>query len=85
MMSRASHLGAVRAAEDFAVRFHAVADHAAITVAAFRRERVDGALKTVEDVYSIFALQRDFKRFPVFIPADFAACHDWTPIVACGH
>src|SRR5690606_26750829 len=66
-------LRAVRAAEDAAVRLDAVADDAAAAMGACRRQRVYGALETVEGVR--FALQADLHGLVVFVSADFALGH----------
>jgi hypothetical protein len=63
----------VHAAEDFSVRFDAVADYAAITVWANRRQRVDRALEAVEGV--TLSGHDHFKRFVIFVIANFACRH----------
>jgi hypothetical protein len=74
-----AHLGfarvlrAMRATEEFAVSFHAVTDDLAVTVAAFRRERVNGALETVEHMGCV--VLNDLERLVVVVAADFARGH----------
>jgi hypothetical protein len=63
----------VDTAEDLSIRFHAVPDDAAIAMRTNRRQRVDRALKTVEDVS--FSPHDYFERFVVIVPADFACRH----------
>ena len=59
--------------EDFAFRFDAVADDAAIAMRANRREHVDCALEAVEDV--TFSAHDYFKRFVILVFANFAFRH----------
>ena len=61
------------AAKDLSIGFHAVADHPALAVRANRRERVDCALKAIEDV--TLAGNDYFKRLVIFIFANFASSH----------
>src|SRR4051794_2390003 len=73
----AAHFGAMVAAVHLAAGFDAVADDVAIAVMAFRRQRVDRALETVERV--TFTLRDDLERFFVVVAAYFAACHGSSP------
>ena len=59
--------------ENLSIRFDAVPDDPAIAVAANRRQRVDRAFETVEGV--TLSPHYDFKRFVVFVLADFACRH----------
>ena len=59
--------------EDLSVRFDAVADDTAIAVCANRRQRVDCALKAVEGV--ALSAHDNFKRFVIFVLANFACRH----------
>ena len=59
--------------EDFSVRFDAVADDTAIAVWANRRQRVDCALEAVEGV--ALSAHDNFKRFVIFVLANFAFRH----------
>jgi hypothetical protein len=61
------------AAKDLFIGFHAVADHPAVAVRANRRERVDCALKAIEDV--MLASNNYLKRLVIFIFANFACSH----------
>jgi hypothetical protein len=72
----AGRLSAVSTAVDLAFDLNAVADHMAIAVVALRRQCVNRALKAVKNVLSLLTVDRDFKRFFVFISTNFAACHD---------
>jgi hypothetical protein len=73
----ASHTGlpgAVRAAIEFALRFHAVADDLAVAMLADRRERMDCAFEAVECVG--WPLGEDnLEGLIVLVPADFAPWH----------
>ena len=60
----------MRAAEERAACFEAVADDSASAVAALGRERVDGAFETVEVVRN--AVDENFNRLVVFVAATFA-------------
>jgi hypothetical protein len=51
-----------------------VPDHSATALIATRRERVDRALKAVEDVG--LTLQPYFEALVVVVPADFTFSHD---------
>jgi hypothetical protein len=77
----AAVLGAVGAAVDCAVGLDAMADHAAIAVLAARREGVDRALETVERV--VVTVENDLEGLFVFVSANFAACHDFSPLTRC--
>jgi hypothetical protein len=59
--------------EDFAVRFDAVPDDAAIAVWANRRQRVDRALEAVEGV--TLSAHDYFKRLVILVFANFAFRH----------
>ena len=61
------------AAEDFSIRFNAVADDTAIAVRANRRPRVDCALETVEGV--TLSPKDHFKRLVIIVFANFACRH----------
>ena len=61
------------AAEDLSIGFDAVADNPALAVRANRRERVDCALKAIEDV--MLAGNDYLKRLVIFILANFACSH----------
>jgi hypothetical protein len=61
------------ATEDLSIGFHAVAHHPAVAVWANRRERMDCALEAIEGV--TFAGKDHFKRFVIFIFANFACSH----------
>jgi hypothetical protein len=63
----------VDTAEDFSVRFNAVADDTAIAVWANRRESVDCALETVEGV--TLSAHDHFKRLVIIVLANFACRH----------
>lgn len=63
-------LGAMRAAIHHAARFNAMADNAALAMAAFRGERVNGALEAVEVMGN--SIYEDFERLVVFVAANFA-------------
>src|SRR5699024_5172722 len=65
---------AVRTAVEAPLHLGAVADHGAPTVLADRRQGVDGALETVEDVP--VAGCGDLKTLVVVVAADLAGCHD---------
>ena len=71
--------GAVRAAEVTAIDFHAVADDAALAMAAYRRKRGDRAFKAVEGMSP--ASHRYVEGFVVVVAALFASCH-WSPLVS---
>jgi hypothetical protein len=64
---------AVDTAEDFSVRFDAVADDTAVAVGANRRQCVDRALEAVKGV--TLTAHDDFKRLVVFVLANFACRH----------
>ena len=72
-----THLGAMAAAVDLAIRLDAVSDDATIAVIAFGRERVNRALETVERV--VFTIGDDLEGFVVIIAANFAACYGSSP------
>jgi len=59
--------------EDFSIRFDAVADDTAIAVRANRRQCVDRALETVEDV--TLSANDYFKRLVILVFANFAFSH----------
>jgi hypothetical protein len=61
------------AAENLSVSFNAVPDNPAIAMRANRRQRVDGALETVESV----TLPGDdhFKRLVIFVVANLTCSH----------
>src|SRR6185312_13456053 len=62
---------AIRAAEEIALGFNAVADDFAAAMRAFRRQRVNRAFKTVEIVRS--AVPDDFQRLVVIVSTNFTA------------
>jgi hypothetical protein len=62
--------GAVRAAEECAAGFDAVADDSASAMAALGREHVDGAFEAIEVARD--AVDENFDRFVVFVAAAFA-------------
>jgi hypothetical protein len=64
---------AVDAAEDLSVSFNAMTNDPAIAMRANRRQRVDGALETVESV--TLPGHDHFKRLVVFVLANFACTH----------
>jgi len=64
-------LGAVRAAIEDAICFHAVTNDPAATMGAGRRERMDGTFETVEDMR--FPLDVDLKTFIVYVAAYFTS------------
>ena len=64
---------AMGATEDSISFFHVVADDSAAAMRALRRQRVDRALKAVEDM--LLSLQNYFKKFVVVISADFTLSH----------
>jgi hypothetical protein len=66
--------GAVSAAEEAAVGFDAVADDPAATVTAHRRQAVDRAFETVEDVPRT-TCRGHFEPGCVFVSAHFALGH----------
>jgi len=61
------------ATEDSISFFHVVADDPATAMRALRRQRVDRALKAVEEM--LLSLQNYFKKFIVVISADFTLSH----------
>ena len=61
------------AAKDLSIGFHAMAHHPAVAVGANRRERVDCALKAIEDV--MLAGNDYLKCLVIFIFANFACSH----------
>lgn len=61
------------AAKDLSIRFHAVADYPAVAVRADWCERMDCALEAIERV--MLAGDDYFKRFVIFIFANFACSH----------
>ena len=69
----ARHSRAIDTAEDFFVRFDAMADDTAIAVWASRRQRVDCALETIERV--TLSAYDDFKGLVIIVLADFAFSH----------
>jgi hypothetical protein len=70
----AALFGAMSAAIDLAICFHAVTDHVAVTMGTFRRERVDRALEAIERM--AFAASDNFKGFFVIVAANFTNGHD---------
>jgi len=66
-------LGATDAAKDHAVLLNAMTDHAAATVPAGRRQRVNRALEGIKDVF--VTIERHGERLVVFIAAHFAFPH----------
>ncbi len=64
---------AVDAAENLSVSFNAVPDNPAIAMRASRRQRVDGALETVEGV--VHPADDHFKRLVIFVVANLTCCH----------
>ena len=73
---------AVDTAEDFSVRFHAVTNDTAIAMRTNRRERVNCALETVEDVS--LSAHNNFERFVIIVFANFACRHTESVRVWCG-
>jgi len=69
----AGHSCAIDTAEDFFVRFDAMADDTAIAVWTSRRQRVDCALETIERV--TLSAYDDFKGLVIIVLADFAFSH----------
>jgi hypothetical protein len=63
----------VDAAENLSVSFNAVPDNPAIAMRANRRQRVDGAVETVESV--VFPADDHFKRLVVFVLANLTCSH----------
>ena len=59
--------------KDFAVGFDAMADDTAVAVWANRRERVDGALETIEGV--TLSADDHIKGLVIFVLANFACRH----------
>src|SRR5262245_51813718 len=64
---------AVDTAEDFSVRFHAVAHYAAVAVRANRRQRMDRALEIIEDVS--LSAHDHFERLVIIVFANFTFRH----------
>ncbi|SRR5437762_1670751 len=64
---------AVDAAENLFVSFNAVPDNPAIAMRANRRQRVDGALETVEGV--VLPADDHFKRLVIFVVANLTCSH----------
>src|SRR6185436_13248252 len=62
--------GAMRATEERTARFDAVADDFAAAMTALRRQRMNGAFKTIEVVRN--AVHHNFDRFVIFVAARFA-------------
>src|SRR5581483_9519835 len=71
-------MGAVRTAEERAIRLHAMTDDPTSAVVAGGRERVDRALEAVEHVP--LALGDDLNRLVVVVPAHLAFGHDCSPL-----
>ena len=69
----ARHSCAIDTAEDFFVRFDAMADDTAIAVRTNRRQGVDCALKAIKDV--ALSGYDDFKGLVIIVLADFAFRH----------
>ena len=61
------------AAENLSVSFNAVPDNPAIAMRANRRQRVDGALETVESV--VLPADDHFKRLVIFVVANLTCSH----------
>jgi hypothetical protein len=64
---------AVDAAENLSVSFNAVPDNPAIAMCTNRRQRVDGALETVEGV--VLPADDHFKRRVIFVFANLTCSH----------
>src|SRR5205814_1896217 len=64
---------AMNAAENLSIRFNAVSDDPAVAVGANRRQCMDRALEAIEGV--MLPANDHFKRFVVFIFANFAYSH----------
>lgn len=64
---------AVDATENLSIRFNAVPDNPAIAMRANRRQRVDGALETVESV--VLPADDHFKRLVIFVVANLTCSH----------
>src|SRR6266446_7413322 len=62
----------VHATEDLITFFHAVANYSATAMRTLRRNRMDRAFETVEDMP--LAGERHLERFVVVVTADFASC-----------
>jgi hypothetical protein len=75
-----AHFGAVMAAIDFAILFHAVANHVTVAMGAFRREGVYRAFEAVKNVLALLAGDDDFERLGVIVATNFAACHGMPPL-----
>jgi hypothetical protein len=65
------------AAEKLSIHLHSVADDAASTVRAGRRQGLDGALEAIEDVRSV--VDHDSERLLVLIPAGLTSAHTILP------
>jgi hypothetical protein len=61
------------AAKDLSVSFNTVPDNPAVAMRANRRQRVDGALETVEGV--VLPADDHFKRLVIFVFANLACSH----------
>ena len=61
------------AAENLSVSFNAVPDDPAVAMCANRRQRVDGALETVEGV--VLPADDHFKRLVIFVVANLTCSH----------
>ena len=61
------------ATEDSSIGFHAMSDDPAVAVRANRCQRMDRAFEAIEDV--MLAGNDHFKRFVIFIFANFACSH----------
>src|SRR4029077_16045616 len=74
----ADHLGAMLAAEECAVLFQPVTDHADAAVLARRRQRVDRAFETVEGVGG--AVHAHLECLVVIVSARFTSGHGSLPL-----
>jgi hypothetical protein len=70
-------LGAVGAAEKILFGFNAVSDDFAAATSANRRQLVNSAFKTIENVP--VARRYDFKSQIIIVAANFALCHLFSP------
>jgi hypothetical protein len=67
----------MRATVERPIAFHTVADHLAAAVSALRRQRMNGTLKTIENMGT--SLQCDFKRLVILVSTSFTSGHGISP------
>ncbi len=72
-------LGAMDAAKDATLRLHAVADNAAATMIARRRQGMNGAFKAIEGVR--LAVHHHLKTLVILIAANVAYSHRFSPLL----